>query len=153
MKHHKIQFMLSELIDGNLSSGDEKIVRQHLATCANCRDLYRSFQELRSFAKNRPPVVVRPRFAQRVLAEYNSRREGKIWQLFDIIPKPVVTVGLAFSIVLMGLFVSPLMTPRQDTFESEFVRLFDGISETNQVTDDQALAIALNADAALALGE
>jgi len=153
MKHRKIEFMLSELVDGELSAGDEKIVRQHLKTCAHCRGVLRSFQQLHTVFEHRPAVSVRPGFAQRVLAEYNSRRGEKIWQFFDIIPKPLVTAGLALSVVLVGLFVSPLLSPPQENFESEFTLLFDKNAEAAYVTDDQALAIALNADAGLAIGE
>jgi len=153
MKHPKVESMLSELVDATLSSSDEKFVRKHLETCAHCRALHRSFQELHAFTENGPSILVRPGFAQRVMAEYNFRRGEKIWQLFDAIPRPLVTVGLALSIVLVSLFALPLLSPPRDNFESEYTFLFDGNAEANHVTDDQALAIALNADVDIAIGE
>jgi len=153
MKHKKIAVMLSEFIDDRLSARQEKIVRQHLTKCAKCREMLHNFEMLHNAGNLESTAEVKPFFAQRVLREVNARNEEKVWQIFSFLPRPVIATGIAFSLVLLGFFMSPLLYPPADNYESEFALLFNGQTEINNVSDDEALAIALSVEPNLENGE
>ena len=153
MNHHKMAVMLSEFVDGRLAAQEQQVVQRHLNKCARCRKMHHSFQSLHAAVDYESPSSVRPFFTQRVLNEYTTRREDKIWQIFEFIPRPLITSGLALSIILIGLFMSPLLYPPKDSFESDFALLFNGAAESSTVSDDEALAIALSADSMTLYGE
>jgi hypothetical protein len=153
MNHNKMAIMVSEFVDGRLSANEEQIVQQHLKECAACRDMHHNFQMLQNADMVEAPSSVRPFFTQRVLKEYDNRTADKIWQLFDFIPRPIITTGLALSLILIGIFSTPLLYQPQNTLETEFALLFNADAEVITVTDDEALAIALSADSMLSNGE
>ena len=153
MRHHKIATMLSEYLDGRLSSNDIKIVKQHLEKCGQCRNLYDSFMMLHKRSENDAPFAVRPYFTQRVMNGYHLRRRDAVRELFGRLPRPLVAAGLLLSFVLLLLFAPPRSAPPSEIYESEFAILFDANTKADNMSDDEALAIAINAETVLATGE
>jgi len=145
MRHQKIKKMLSDFMDDRLSSAEKSYITNHLKNCTECQRLLASFQQIRKNIRD-IQVDVKPFFATRVLAEVRSRQREGFWALFDIIPRPVVISGLAVSILLLAIFVKPV-TSVPDSYSAQYAMFYGDHSEITSVTDDQALAIAINADA------
>jgi len=145
MRHQKIKKMLSDFVDDRLSSAEQNFILNHLKSCAECQRLLASFQQIRKNIRE-IQVDVNPFFATRVLAEVRSRQREGFWALFDIIPRPVVISGLAASIFLLAVFTRPVPSV-PDSYSVQYATFYGDHSEITSVTDDQALAIAINAEA------
>ena len=145
MRHRTIKKMLSEFVDDRLSSEKTELINNHLASCAECRLAVKSFQEIGRLSTEMH-INVKPFFAQRVLANLKSRQRDGFWQVFDFIPRPVIVTGLVVSIITLALFSMPI---NQSTDRSvlELSMLYGEQMEQAHVTNDQALAIAINAQA------
>jgi len=144
MRHSKIQEMLSLYVDGRLSSTNEQFIQEHLKQCATCRNVLATFTQIHSL-NHETQVNVNPFFATRVLADLKSRQTEGFWTFFDFIPRPLIMAGLAVSIIILAIFTTPLITI-QDSFTAEYAMFYGDNSDITTVTDDQALAIAINAE-------
>ncbi len=143
MRHHKIQKMLSLFADDRLSSTEADFIRDHLNTCDDCRRLLQTFNVL-SRTTHETPVKVNPFFASRVLNDFSSRQREVFWNVFDILPRPVVVTGLTLAVITLAVFAMPFSPVRQPN-TSEYALLYGEQSDVLAVTDDQALAIAISA--------
>ncbi len=143
MRHQKIQKMLSLFVDGRLSSTEEQFIQEHLKQCATCRKTLATFNHIHSL-NHTTKVTVKPFFATRVLAELKSRQREGFWTLFDFVPRPVIMTGLAVSIIILAIFTAPPINT-QDNFTAEYAMFYGDNGDITTVTDDQALAIAINA--------
>ncbi|MBN1478841.1 zf-HC2 domain-containing protein [candidate division KSB1 bacterium] len=152
MRHRKIKKMLSDFIDDRLSLQHSEFIKDHLSSCADCRALLTSFQQLHSMSTE-PIYKVNPFFAQRVLATLKSRTREGFWQVFNLIPRPVIVTGLVVSLVTLFLVSIPGHQTTNDYYVSEFSILYGDQSDSSPVTDDQALAIAINAESTLSTRE
>jgi hypothetical protein len=143
MKHAKIKKLLSSYVDGELSSAQQKCVENHVASCKTCRAMLADFQRLHAVAAE-PVFKKNPFFAQRVLAELKSRKREGFWQVFDLIPRPVIVTGLVLSVVTLTVFAFPQSKTSSDLYTSEVALFYGDQAEQTMVTNDQALAIAIN---------
>lgn len=143
MKHAKIKKLLSSFVDGELSSAQQKLVENHLASCEKCRAMLAVFQRLHAAAAE-PVFKKNPFFAQRVLAELKSRKREGFWQVFDLIPRPLIVTGLVLSIVTLTVFALPQNQTSSDLYTSEVALFYGDQVDQTMVTNDQALAIAIN---------
>lgn len=152
MKHQKIKKMLSAFVDGRLSTQEIEYMNDHLSSCAECRALLTSFEQLRTLV-HEPNYKINPFFAQRVLAAIKSRTREGFWQVFNLIPRPVIVTGLVVSIIALTIFSLPGHRMINNRYASELSLLYGDPSESALVTDDQALAIAINAESTLSTKE
>ena len=143
MRHQKIQEMLSLFVDGRLSSTEQDFIYEHLKTCDECRTLLTSFKHL---SIDEPKMTVNPFFATRVLADLKTRQNEKFWNVFDLLPRPVIVTGLVLSIITLAIFATPY-SPIHENQTSAFAMLYGDQQDVTSVTDDRALEIAINANA------
>lgn len=118
---HKIDRMLSRLIDGETTASEEELVRKHLSVCAECEERFRSFQKesflLQQFYDETPvPDGIADQVLARVL-EAPRDDEETAWHLdFPLLRRfPVLEPGRAatrlkwLSAVAALLFVTFLV--------------------------------------------
>ena len=145
MKHKNLMRMISEYVDGHLPAEKAQMVRLHIKNCEQCRIIHQQFLALHK-PEFQVAMTVRPFFTQRVLNEYHRRNDDKIWQIFDVIPRRFITVGLALSLILVVFIASPLFYSPSKSYDPGLSLLFNNETEISTVTDDEALAIALSAE-------
>lgn len=75
MKCDKIKELLSDYINGNLSTAERFIVARHLELCATCRKEQIKLEKLRCILSDFPEFEPPQGFAQRVIAKYYARKQ------------------------------------------------------------------------------
>lgn len=115
MKCDKVRrLLMTDYIDGELDAPAEKLVREHLAACAPCRELERSVRTaavtpLRAAARPEPPPHVWSRVRE-ALSEEKAPRvayadlAGGLRRLFAL-PQMRLAAVTAAMIVLVAAFV------------------------------------------------
>ncbi|MEN8150407.1 MAG: DUF6569 family protein [Planctomycetota bacterium] len=117
---------LSALMDGELTATEERVLRDHLATCPECRarlDLLRNLSDKLSAFRDETDVAADDRFASRVVRRATSRPAhsirpaGRILSLrsapWTIHRTGVAAAALLFVAVSAAFFVFGAATPEE----------------------------------------
>jgi len=117
-----LEILLSEYVDGALSSDQARSVEEHLNRCPDCADLARDGKLARAFIERAADVEPPPELLTRILNETGSGRHGSLgrglgirsWFNSLIAPalKPRLVMGMAltmfsFSIMARCAGISP----------------------------------------------
>ena len=100
----RYEALISQLIDGELSAGEETEVRAHMAHCAGCAAMYEAFsaagEALRADASDVPATLHSGIMAKVAMAEKAQKTQNKIIRL-----RPMLTAA-ACLIVLAGTLLA-----------------------------------------------
>src|SRR4051812_40146377 len=102
-RRHVEREILSALIDGELSPDERRFVHEHLAECADCREVYDEFTHIHGMVVELPRLVAPEAFVSDALRP--RRRAGSILLRGK---RKWVAGGLAvgaIGVTLAGLFV------------------------------------------------
>ncbi len=108
MNHNDIRHMLSEYIDGAITSEDRAAIEEHLTTCVKCREALKELRQtvahIRSVEELDPPAWM----TQKIMAKVRAEAEKKSWfQRFFFplyIKLPLEAVGVLF-IAVTAVFI------------------------------------------------
>lgn len=78
MKCSAARQLISDFVDGELSLDEEKVLRAHLAACAECQQLLRDFQKIAREASSLPSLLPSPSAWQKIAAGLRSAQPDEV---------------------------------------------------------------------------
>jgi hypothetical protein len=152
MKHDKLRRCVSLYLDDQIAPEEKPAVENHLRGCQSCSCYFKQITLLRQNFADLNRAKINPFFAQRVLAELDSRRPERFWALFDWVPRRLVLAGFTASVGFVCLLMlSSVPTTNQSS--SALTQLYAEQTYSPLETDDQALAFAIQSDSQNSFGE
>lgn len=148
MKRSHLGKQISVFIDGETEPKETKEIKTHLQECAQCKQVYHSFKEIRKASLDLKSFSTSPYFAQKVMANYQARKKESFWNSFDFLPRPIVHGALIVSIIIVTILSWPQKQTIQVVEElsetSDYTVIFENGTNETLATNDQALQFALN---------
>ena len=139
---------ISTFFDGEMSPQNEARIKEHLESCAECRQLYGRFKTLKQVAGALRTYPTPPLFARKVLSLHSVRRQESFWNVIPVIPRPLSGALIALSIIIIcfalfsGADISVSDEPVAEV-NGEVLKLEEFWQEPSLQTYDQALQFAL----------
>src|SRR4051794_10935371 len=131
-RRHVEREILSALIDGELTADERRFVHEHLAECADCREVYDEFTHIHGMVVELPRLVAPESFVSDALRPREGARSFLLRGR-----RKWIAGGLAVSavgITVAGLFVPErASTPPVDVFLERHVSLHSGVESGGQV--------------------
>lgn len=101
MSHKTLQQLLSAYADGELTSEESALVRDHLRHCAECARSLQEIQRIRLDLRSVAHVELRPAFAQQLLRTLRQQQEQYgAWGTVELFARRLV-----FALIVIVLFV------------------------------------------------
>ena len=123
MKCSAARQLISDFVDAELSLGEEKALRGHLETCAECQQLLRDFQKIAREARELPSLMPSPSAWQKIAAgvrsaqpeEAASEEKKRAWfPAFWLSPGLRYAFAGLLALVIIGALVISLKPWRQE---------------------------------------
>jgi anti-sigma factor RsiW len=114
--------LLSALVDGELTPGEQEGVQAHLSTCEQCRRELRLIGEGRTLVRDLPPVDAPFGFYERML------RPRHRWARAGV---AALAVGAAASVGIMGM-----VAPREAAVSPHVAQLVDAHTASASTSGD-----------------
>ena len=127
MECRDVKKLLSEYIDGVLAEGQVPVVKQHLLTCRDCKETYKSMNRLIELMHDMDPVAEPADFRANVRARL-ERRPSLIGRFRSLVSPPMVKVPLGVAAALIVAFAVTQMpgpdkqTPRDMAVSEELTQ-------------------------------
>ena len=101
MNHQELEYLLSEYVDGELTSRDRVAVEHHLAGCVTCTGRLAELKEIRRGIKAGASIELPSSFSSHALRTIRlQQEESSSWTLAEFIARRTL---LALSIVVLLL--------------------------------------------------
>lgn len=100
MNHKTLQQLLSAYADGELTSEESALVRDHLQHCAECARSLHEIHLIRADLRSVAQVELRPTFAQQVLRTLQQEEQYGGWGTVELFARRLV-----FALVVIVFFV------------------------------------------------
>jgi predicted anti-sigma-YlaC factor YlaD len=103
MNHRKMQLLVSSFIDGEVSEKERIIVRDHIKTCAECREFVNEINEVRKRIKSIAGPDLLPGFSAHVRnLSIQEDLQSEQWLGIEHLARNTV---FAIAVVIIGLFI------------------------------------------------
>jgi len=157
MRHKKIEKLLSDNIDGELSEKKKKALETHLRNCASCSSYAENIQRIHKEAKSLEKLEASPvrweEFTSRIKAEIFSAKQEKLRGITLFLRWKWAWAGAALSFVIVAglfLYLTQNKTPQEPyvfSFESSLARIYQ------EIGSDQELEELFNSVICASIGE
>jgi hypothetical protein len=138
---------LSAYLDGEDTPPQRAATEQHLQECSSCYKKYQLLLEIRRQAQRLRSFPVRPTFTSQVMSRLNDVRKESLWNVIDLIPRPLVNGLFIVSLILIAIVAIPFDSAskmQQQPMISELYPLPESEMLQTLDTRDEALQFALN---------
>ena len=138
---------LSAYLNGEDTPLQQAATERHLKECSSCYKKYLLLLEIRRQAQGLRSYPVRPTFTSQVMSRLNDVRKESLWNVIDLIPRPLVNGLLIMSVILIGIVAIPFDSAsrmQQQPMSSELYPLPETEMLQTLDTNDETLQFALN---------
>lgn len=109
MDHQTVQDLFSEYMEGDLSDGEAREVREHLDSCVECREAFERFKDsvdsLRSLSRVSPPQDLEQKIKKRIRARSRGRFFSEASQPHHVLTRvPFEFISLILILIALACF-------------------------------------------------
>jgi predicted anti-sigma-YlaC factor YlaD len=127
VKTKKLHFTSEQfnlLLDGRLSGGEEKTIRDHLSGCNDCRRAFENLERIDSALKDLPVVETGPDFARLLMDRILAPAKSPL--MFRLLEKMSYVFGL---LIVLGIMIAAFV--------------LSGVLETTQIDETKSIATGI----------
>jgi anti-sigma factor RsiW len=134
-----IVHVMNDYLDGDISSTDEAMLKEHLKSCGDCQKLYRELSKTIAFVQSASHIQAPADFVQKTMARLpKEKKQANVERWFK--QHPFLTAAALFCILTSGMLFSNFNNEQQFSFTKQPNLVVEGetvvVPEGKTVTGD-----------------